>query len=434
MLRLAFAFSWVAFGGYYALQSPFYALLFYLSNAYFRPELWVWDNTTIRALNLSFIVGIYLCLATIFSKERRPIDKSFFFVFLLLLHTLGSALFAEDFAYSWRYWQDFIRVIIIVYIMVLLVDNLAKFRITLMVIIWSLFFEIKQGLVHIVLSPGEKNFNEHPVLGDDNGVAIGMLMLVPLCAVLAQTTAQQWLRWSYRLLLLGALYRALSTYSRGAFLACLAMGVVYWLRTPRKWRMLCGILVLVLLIVPLMPERFWNRMQTIETYEEDQEHSALGRLHFWAVAHAMGAAHPVFGVGFNGYTRLYDTYDFLRGRYGRNRAVHSSWFGVIAELGYVGLMLYGIVVFISMHNCYVVHRLTAQFPTVASLRLYSTALEAGLVVWFVAGAFHIYQYNEFAWHYLAFTFILKRVAVDMCARPPAVPASPRAARALPALS
>lgn len=401
-------------GGYFALQNAFYALMFYLGNAYFRPELWVWSTTTVRALNLSLISGGYVCLMTFLSKQRRTIDNTFFFVFLCLVHTLCSTLLSEDFAYSWFYWKDFLKTIIIMYVMVLLVDDQSKFRAVLMMMVFAMVFEIKQGLVHIVFNPGEKNFNVHPVLGDDNGVALGMLMLVPICAVLAQTTAHKWMRWFYRILLVGAFYRSISSYSRGAFIACLAMGFVYWLRTPHKARMIFGALVLIALVAPLMPEKFWDRMHTIETYKEDQESSALSRLHFWAVARSMAASHPFFGVGYMGYTRSYDNYDFLRGLYGKRRAVHSSWFGVLAELGYVGFTLYGAVLFVSLRNCYIVHKLTTQFAHVATFRLYEVALEASLVVWLVGGSFHIYQYNEFAWHYLALTFILKRITEDAC--------------------
>src|SRR5579871_590881 len=41
MLRLIFVFAIIAVGTVYLTQGPFYALLFYLWNAYFRPEYWV---------------------------------------------------------------------------------------------------------------------------------------------------------------------------------------------------------------------------------------------------------------------------------------------------------------------------------------------------------------------------------------------------------
>ncbi len=407
MLRLIFVLTCVIVGAYYALQSPFYALLFYLGNAYFRPEVWVWSTSTIVALNLSLITGVYVCLAMILSGSRRAVDRTFLLVVFFLMHTLASTLLSEDFDYSWYYWKSFLKTVIILYVMVILVDDIYKLRMTMMVMVYSLIFEIKQGLVYLLLMQGVKNSNGHPVLGDDNGVALGMLMLVPVCVVLQQTTRHKWAQWLYRLLLISALYRGISSYSRGAFLACIAMGIVYWLRAAHKLRVLLAMIVITAIVVPTMPEQFWNRMQTIETYNETQEGSALGRLHFWAVAIKMAEAHPVFGIGYNGYTRVYDQYDFSKGRYGKKRAVHSSWLGTLAELGYVGALILALIIFVSFWNCHVVHKFAKQFHELSSLRLYAIALETSLVVWLVGGSFHIFQYNEFVWHYLTLTFVLR---------------------------
>jgi len=49
----------------------------------------------------------------------------------------------------------------------------------------------KQGWVFLITSPGYANANPIPFLGDNNGVAVGMLMLVPVIALLAQTTQRK---------------------------------------------------------------------------------------------------------------------------------------------------------------------------------------------------------------------------------------------------
>ena len=51
-------FVFILIGAAYSAFGAFYALLFYLWNAYFRPEVWAW-NSTIAALNLSFVIGTY---------------------------------------------------------------------------------------------------------------------------------------------------------------------------------------------------------------------------------------------------------------------------------------------------------------------------------------------------------------------------------------
>jgi O-antigen ligase len=95
-------------------------------------------------------------------------------------------------------------------------------------------------------------------------------------------------------------------------------------------------------------------MKTIQTYEEDQDMSALGRLHFWSVAFIMAKANPLWGVGYNGYNLSYNDYDFSHGEYNSRRAeraekgrsVHSSFLAVLAELGFVGAALYGLIIIV----------------------------------------------------------------------------------------
>jgi hypothetical protein len=66
MLRTIFVFIIITVGVFYAAQGPFYALLFYLWNAYFRPEQWVWGSA-VSSLNLSVTIGIYLVATALLS-------------------------------------------------------------------------------------------------------------------------------------------------------------------------------------------------------------------------------------------------------------------------------------------------------------------------------------------------------------------------------
>jgi putative inorganic carbon (HCO3(-)) transporter len=319
MLRTIFVLSIVIIGTYYALQAPFYSLLFYLWYAYFRPEDWVWTDF-IKNFHLSFIIGCYVLMATIFSRSRLVFNARTVLILIFLIHTLISTLFSENFGYSWLYWKDFLRSIIISYLIIVLVDDFAKFRLVILIIVLALGFEgAKQGWVYLFTSPEWPNTNQIAFLGDNNGVAVGMLMLIPMIALLAQTTMSKCGRWFYFFLLLGVLFRALSTHSRGGFLASLAVGGAYWLSSRHKLRSLAAVGIIATIVVATLPETFWSRMHTIQTFEEEEDRSALGRLHFWEVALAMAKAHPVLGVGYNAYNLAYDDYDFSKGQYGHQR-------------------------------------------------------------------------------------------------------------------
>jgi probable O-glycosylation ligase (exosortase A-associated) len=357
---------------------------------------------------------MYLLLTTLFSRQRFVLNSNIGLILLFLFHTFLSTLLSEHFDHSWLYWQDFLKSTIIAYLIVVLVNDLAQCRLILLIMVLSLGLEgAKQGWFYLLTSPGGANSNPIAFLGDNNGVALGMLMLVPICALLAQTTQRKWEQLFYWFLLVGILYRALSTYSRGGFLACLALGGAYWVRSRQKLRMLLGLGIIIGVILPVLPEAFWARMQTIETYEEVKDDSALGRLHFWAVARDMAKANPILGVGYMGYNLSYDNYDFSNGQYGRKRSVHSSYFGVLAELGYPGATLFGLIFFYAFCSCHRVRRLASMNAELSEGRKFATALEASLVAFLVGSIFLPSQYNEMFWHYIGITLALEKIMTHL---------------------
>jgi putative inorganic carbon (hco3(-)) transporter len=237
-------------------------------------------------------------------------------------------------------------------------------------------------------------------------------MLVPLIGLLRQTTQNKWSKQFFGMMLIGCLYRALSTYSRGGFLAAIAMAGVWWLRSYRKLQGLVVLVLMLAIMVPMLPNAFWNRVGTIQTYEQEQDESALGRLHFWSTAIKMAAANPILGVGFSSYNNAYDAYDTSGGAYGAGRSVHSSFFGVLAEIGYAGFALYIVIIFCAFHACGQVRRLAFRNEGLSDFGKSAIALEASLIAFGVGGSFVIFQYNEMLWHIIGLSIVLRRLAVQ----------------------
>lgn len=408
MLRTLVVLTLVAIGALYTLRGPFYALLFYIGNGYFRPEQWEWTGV-IGSLNLSYVSSAWLLLLTLITRQRFILTSRTGLLLLFLLHTFISAVYSDYSASSWPFWVEFLKIITITYLIVVLTIDLKRFRLLLLVIILGLGLDqARQGWYYLLLHPGSMNMNPVPFLGDNNGVGAGMVMLVPIIAYIAHTTPHVWIRRGYGLLIVGCLYRALSTYSRGAFLACAAMGGVYLLRSRQKLRAIAGIVVIVTIVLPVLPDAFWARMDTIQTYEEDD--SATGRLHFWEVALAMADANPWFGVGFNAYKDAYNTYDFSHGQYGKERSAHSSFFGVLADTGYMGFVLWMAILVSAFWSCYWIQKHAARENLPVELTHGAVALEASLVAFVVSGSFLPGQYGEMFWHFIGITIVLQQLA------------------------
>jgi len=419
MLRLAFVSILILIGTYFTLQMPFYGVLFYLGNAYFRPEEWVVYSDAVRSLHLSLIIGFYLVMSSFFSKEKLVWNGRVALILLFVLQSLLSTAMSDHSDYCWPYVLEFTKVVLVTYLIVVLTTDFEKFRLVILVIVLALGLEqAKQGWFHLLTSPGGPNQNTLPFLGDNNGIAQGMLMLLPLIGFLGQTSDSKWKKLIFTGLFVGCFYRALSTYSRGGFLAAIGMGLTWWLRSFYKLRVAVYVILTLLIVVPVLPGAFWNRIQTIHDYGQEQDASALGRLHFWTVALSMAAANPLLGVGFNGYNKAYDSFDASDGAFGRQRSVHSTYLGLVGELGYPGLVLYVTILGCSFTACGQVRKLASRNEVPIELGMAAVALESSLVAFIVTGAFLSSQYNEMAWHFIGLSAALRQIAVQKLAAQP----------------
>jgi probable O-glycosylation ligase (exosortase A-associated) len=410
VLRTVFIFAVLIVGWGYAVQGPLYAACLYLWIAYFRPESWAWSDL-FTSLNLSYFAGAFLVLRTVFSDVRIRIDLRSALMLAFLLLSLVSTYFGVNSAYSFAYWWDFAKVIIVAVLLTNIIQTSADLRLILIVICISLGFEAgKQGWAQLILNPGARNDNSVPFLGDNNLVAVGMAMLLPVVGALA-ATATGWQKRAFQFLSVGVLYRGLSTYSRGGFLSMGAVGVLWFWRSPHKLRTLAAVALAAMLILPVLPQQFWDRMGTITASAEERDESQAGRLHFWQVAVAMANDRPFLGVGHSGYPRAYNAYDWSQGQFLTNRAVHSAWFGVLAEAGYPGLLLFIAIVFLSWRTCRRVRAAAGRGEVSSALGRYAVAFEASLVAFMIGGSFVSFQYCEMLWHFFALTTALERVAV-----------------------
>lgn len=126
------------------------------------------------------------------------------------------------------------------------------------------------------------------------------------------------------------------TYSRGAVLG-LGLGLLTLVLASGRNRARSMALVgaVALAVGFLAPERFWNRTETIVSYEEDA--SAMGRIHAWKTAENIIQRRPLTGIGAAAFTTAWASY--APGEAGPTPYVaHNLFLEVAAELGIIALV------------------------------------------------------------------------------------------------
>ena len=221
---------------------------------------------------------------------------------------------------------------------------------------------------------------------DNNYMAVAIIMMIPLMRYLQLTSAHKHVRWALAFMMLCCAVAVLGTYSRGALLAVIAMGVLLWWKGKQK-----VLLVLVgLLAVPFaltsMPEKWHLRMETIKTYREDG--SANRRLNSWGTMWNLAKDRPAVGGGFEVATRE------VYARYAPDPSVppqvaHSIYFQALGEHGFVGLALYLLLLASLWRKAMLITRAVREPPDgeLAWAREFALMIQVTLVGFGVGGAF-----------------------------------------------
>lgn len=141
--------------------------------------------------------------------------------------------------------------------------------------------------------------------------------------------------------------------SRGAFLGA-AMGVSFFImvmlfsRYQKKGQRAMAMLIVALGLgggLYVTDDLFWERMGTLQDLD-DGAASGASRTEFWYATFDMMRDYPM-GVGIFGYQTLSAGYlneEQLPNREGQ-RAVHSTWFQLLAELGWLGPVVFAGLLF-----------------------------------------------------------------------------------------
>lgn len=146
--------------------------------------------------------------------------------------------------------------------------------------------------------------------------------------------------------------------SRGAFLG-IALGTIFFMyklyfstlqRKNQKLSVIFLIIFGLIGVAAVTDKVFWQRIASIEVVEKErlqETETGSTRVYFWLAAIEMAKDHP-FGAGSKGfisYSHLYLPENIETGG-SRNRAVHSTWFEALTEIGYAGFLAFiGLIIY-----------------------------------------------------------------------------------------
>jgi O-antigen ligase len=200
------------------------------------------------------------------------------------------------------------------------------------------------------------------------------------------------------------------TASRAALigLACFA---VLLLARRISWQKLSSAVLVAAVVAFLVPNGVWQRVGLMkepskeEEYDPNRVHGDEGsveqRMAIWKVALSISKQNPIFGVGVGAYSEAHLAQRFEDVgplAYGR-RDAHSTYLTLLAETGFIGLLLYFCIIASVFRKVRQAKRMAGP-EDAAFLRI----LQTGVIAFLVAGVWGSYGAMAFFYVHLAFVY------------------------------
>jgi len=407
---------------YLVLAAVFAALPFCFYRPYIGVLCWVWlglMNPHRLAWGVAYdfpvaaLVGGATLAGLAFALVRReilPIPKTreTWLLGLFWIVVTFTTVVAFDSRIAWEHWMTWSKTLLISVVALVLFQDATKLRYLILVMAASIgLFGVKGGLFgiatagqYIVFGPPES------FIADNNALALAELMVLPLLFYLGKVEERRW--WRVGFYAMGALtmLSILLSYSRGALLGLIAMSGLLALNSSRK--LLAGLLLAIgaLAALAFVPDRWYERMSTITTYQEDP--SAMSRINGWIFAYRLAWDYPFTGGGFGAFNKD------LFARYAPMPDVvyngHSIYFQVLGEHGFLGL---GVFVALLISAFLSLERIKKTVVYVEGLDWayeYAKMLQLALTAFAISGAFLPLAYFDL-YYYLIVVVILLKVVV-----------------------
>lgn len=377
----------VVFGSIpFILRSPYIGVLMYVWMSVMNPHRLTWSYS----YNFTFaaVVALATLVSTIFSKEwrRPPVGALGIALILFVAWTGVTTAFSLFPANSYERWESMMKTQIMVCLIPIFFHSKERIRQLLWVIVLSIAYYGVKGGAWILLTGGGERVWGPPgsYIEENNALAVAIVMTIPLMRYLQLTTPHKFVRWGLTVMMLLSGVAVLGTYSRGALFAVTAMILFLWWKGREKLPLLFAAIVFMPLALWFMPERWYDRMDTIATYEQDG--SARMRLNAWGTMFNIAMDRPIVGGGYEVAAKeVFDKYSpdpsFPP------QVAHSIYFQALGEHGFVGLGLFLWLYWMFWRQAGALIRTTGSRHDLAWARDFGSMIQVTLIAFLVGGAF-----------------------------------------------
>lgn len=361
--------------------------------------------------------GVAVCtlLGLLFTKDKQnpisgPAPWCLLAFVVWICITLPTSIFLDQ---SYPLWERSMKIFLMSFVALALVNDRPKLNVFIAINVISIgVYGVKGGLFTLLTGGNYRVWGPGGFIEGNNEVALAVIMVIPLMRYLQQQMTDKRAILAMTGAMALCVVMALGSYSRGALLGVTAMGLFFWLKGRNK--LLWGLLIIAisLLAVSVMPEQWWERMNTIQSYDSDN--SAQGRINAWWMAFNL-AKDRLLGGGFMIYTAsVFHLYAPVPDDV---HAAHSIYFQILGEHGFIGLFLFmaiGVSTWLTAGWLTRTGRADKRFAWAADL---GPMIQVSMIGYAVAGAFLSLAYFDLPYNLMIMAVVAQRYVMEQMARP-----------------
>jgi len=359
----------------------------------------------------SAIVGGVTLFSLVLSKgpKNLPLVPPVIALLAFVLWMNVTTFFAISPDIVYDQWNKVMKIMLMVFVTFMLIKTKQQVQLLLVIILFSLgYYGVKGGIFtlatggeYLVWGPGNS------FIAGNNEMALALITIIPLLHYFQVISMKIWVRYSLTAAMVLCAIAALGSYSRGALLAIAAMAVFLWLKSKHKVRMAFLFILAIPIMLAFMPEQWNQRMDTINTYEQDA--SVQGRFDAWWMAFNLAKDRPFLGGGMEISDESFVHYAAKPTDI--PRAAHSIYFQALGEHGFVGLGLYLLLGFLTWRSGQWIIRNTIDLPRYQWASSLASMIQVSFVGFATGGAFLSLLYWDVP-YYLMAAMVATRILVE----------------------
>lgn len=390
----------------FVFKRPWIGILLWSWLGYMNPHRLTWGFA--YDFPFAMIVGLVTIVAFLFSKEKKEMIWTRETVLLLIfigwmLITTIFAFYPED---AWIQWNKVWKIQLMIFLTILLITDRHKLHWLIWVIVLSLGFYGVKGGIFTILNGGAYRVQgpAGSFISGNNELALALVMTIPLIRYLHLQETRKWVKAGLASAMVLTGIAAIGSQSRGALVAMAVIGVFLWTKSRNKLTTGIYIAVAVAIMAVVMPQSWYDRMNTISTYEEDQ--SVQGRFNAWHAAFGM-ATDRVSGGGFESLTQ---SPTFIK--YAPNPFLvvdaHSIYFEIMGEQGFIGLGMFLLLGLLAWIRAQQVIKRCKHDPDKKWASDLAAMVQVSLIGYSVGGAFLGLAYFDLPYHLMIIILLAAR--------------------------